>query len=71
MLPRQVPVTENAAEHFNYIHPADSPASAPEPNIVSKTKGGPYRHEQVSIPLDTQRKPMTWPQTQKYKVRFK
>jgi len=68
MLPRQVPVTENAAEQFNYIHPADSPASAPEANIMFKTRGGPYRHEQISIPFDTQRKPMTWPQAQRYKM---
>lgn len=40
---------------------ADCPASAPDPTVISKSRGAPYRHELISIPLDSKRKPMTWP----------
>jgi len=50
----------------DYIHPADSPASAPEQTVLTKTRGSPYRHEKIAIPLDSERKPMTWPQGPNY-----
>lgn len=54
--------------NVNYIHPADSPAKAPDQIIYSKCLGSPYRHEGISIPLDSQRKPMTWPQGPFYQL---
>ncbi|XP_066924916.1 sperm-associated microtubule inner protein 4-like [Clytia hemisphaerica] len=65
LLPSSTPDEDAVSlQDENYIHPADSPASAPQPYIHSKTRGAPYRHELIDIPLDSKRKPTTWPQAQ-------
>ena len=46
--------------------PAEAPASAPETTVLQKIKGSGARHEIVSLPLDSQRRPMTWPQGPTY-----
>ena len=71
LLPSSTPNEDVSVQNDDdYIHPADSPASAPQPYIHSKTRGAPYRHELINIPLDSKRKPMTWPQAQNYQVRI-
>ncbi|KAM9852126.1 sperm-associated microtubule inner protein 4 [Aulostomus maculatus] len=36
------------------------PASPPDVTLLSKTKGGPYRHEIIATPMRTRRKAVTW-----------
>ncbi|XP_028836878.1 uncharacterized protein C7orf31 homolog isoform X2 [Denticeps clupeoides] len=37
------------------------PTNAPEVILLNKTKGCPYRHEIVKVPMETERKGMSWP----------
>uniref|UniRef100_A0A3B1J972 Sperm microtubule inner protein 4 n=1 Tax=Astyanax mexicanus TaxID=7994 RepID=A0A3B1J972_ASTMX len=37
------------------------PASAPQVTVLSKTKGGPYRHELLDVPMETRRTGTVWP----------
>ncbi|XP_072535254.1 sperm-associated microtubule inner protein 4 [Salminus brasiliensis] len=37
------------------------PASAPQVTVLSKSKGAPYRHELLDVPMETMRNVATWP----------
>ncbi|KAM6967489.1 sperm-associated microtubule inner protein 4 [Aplochiton taeniatus] len=54
------PDTGIRAASQNPLHP-HIPSSAPEVTVLRQTKGGPYRHEIVELPMTTREKAMAWP----------
>jgi hypothetical protein len=46
--------------------PADCPSAAPIPDINYKARGSMGRQEKVNIPLDADRKPMSWPENEPF-----
>ncbi|XP_015456803.3 uncharacterized protein C7orf31 homolog isoform X2 [Astyanax mexicanus] len=47
------------------------PASAPQVTVLSKTKGGPYRHELLDVPMETRRTGTVWPGQNGFKNHIK
>ena len=50
-----------SATHQSSTLPPTVPAAAHPPTVVGKTKGSFARHEVIKIPLDSERKPISWP----------